>query len=457
MSTNHMRNNLTKRKTFFVALVVTLFLGSSSFAEQDMLDDQAEAKKMDMPPAKMDMPEAKMPMPQMDMASPLGISMARQGSGTSWQPDLSPMAMIMVEIADWRLMFHGNIFFGFDGQGSDRGATQFNSTNWVMAMASHKLWLGQFSTRVMFSLEPLTVGGNGYPLLLQTGETWQGQPLHDRQHPHDLFMELAVRYSIPVHDDVGLDFYAAASGEPALGPVAFPHRVSARSNPFAPLGHHWYDSTHISFGVLTMGVFGRSWKLEGSWFNGREPDENRYDLDLRVPDSYSVRVSYNPIEALSMQASYGFLKSPEAKEPDISVHRVTTSVSMGLHPWPKSNLAGTLLLGMNIPTGGLATGFGLAEVDFDLTPQHTLFGRIEAGAKTGAELVLLPSAADVLFGIGAFSLGYTFHLPTLWKLVPTIGGVGTLNVTNSQLGAYYGGPVQFGGMVFLQMRVADHE
>ena len=237
------------------------------------------------------------------MTAPLGIPMTRDGSGTSWQPDSSPMAAIHANIGEWQFMLHGVAFLGLDSQGSARGDAQFNSVNWLMGMASHPLGAGVISARVMMSLEPLTVGGFGYPLLLQTGESWRGLPLHDRQHPHDLFMETALMYTAPITDDIGAQFYAAPAGEPAFGPVAFPHRVSARSNPLAPIGHHWQDSTHISYGVVTAGVFGRLWKVEGSWFNGREPDENRYNFDLRTPDSFSARLSVNPSSNLSLQAS----------------------------------------------------------------------------------------------------------------------------------------------------------
>jgi len=387
--------------------------------------------------------------------SPKGLSMMRNGSGTAWQPDASPMAMYMANAGDWHFMFHENMFVFADTQSSFRGGSQIASVNWLMASASHKVGPGDLTARVMLSLEPLTVPGRGYPLLFQSGETWQGATLHDAQHPHDLFMEVASFYALPLGDDYGLDLYIAPSGEPALGPVAFPHRSSARSNPFAPLGHHWYDSTHISFGVLTLGFHSDKWKVEGSWFNGREPDENRYNFDLRPFDSYSARVWYNPSAELSMQASYGFLKSPEAQEPDVSVHRVTTSASLNGRPWEKSNLAASMMAGINIPSEGVATAFGLAEMDFDLSEQHTVFSRIELGNKTGEELVLAPDLSSSAFALGAFSVGYAFKFPTFAGLQPALGGVATLNVTGPKLGTYYNGQVQGGGLIYLQLRVAD--
>lgn len=391
------------------------------------------------------------------MSSPLNLPMSREASGTSWQPDTSPIAVIMAKAGGFHFMIHGNAFLNSDIQGSKRGATEFNSINWLMAMVSHKLFGGQISARTMLSLEPLTMPGDGYPLLYQTGETWKGERLHDRQHPHDLFMELALKYTVPIKDTIGLLFYVAPAGEPALGPAAFPHRVSARSNPLAPLGHHWYDATHITFGVVTVGVFTRQWLFEGSWFNGREPDENRYNIDLKLPNSYAGRISYNPIDELSLQVSYGYLKEPEALEPDVNVHRITSSVSSNFKPWTHANVASSIMFGLNIPNHGKATPFGLVECDFDMHKHHNIFGRIEGGTKTGEELVLTPALKHDAFLIGAMSLGYTFRFPTLWKFVLGIGSVGTLYATGSTLGTFYGGPVQLGGMIFANLRIADHE
>lgn len=266
------------------------------------------------------------PMVQMTMEDPLGLGMSREGSGTTWQPDSTPIYGHHFMAAEWMLMLHYNVLAGYDYQSGARGDRQFTSSNWIMLMAQHSLWDGQFTARAMLSAEPLTTGGkSGFPMLLQTGEAVGGVALHDRQHPHDLFMEMALKYNHALTQDLGFELYLAPSGEPALGPVAFPHRLSASANPFAVLGHHWQDSSHISFGVITAGIYTRQVKLEGSWFNGREPDENRYDFDFRAPDSYSARLSFNPTEALSFQVSYGYLKSPEEIEPDVSVQRITAS------------------------------------------------------------------------------------------------------------------------------------
>src|ERR1700682_4661276 len=213
------------------------------------------------------------------MIGPAGVSMERMGSGTTWIPDAVSMPSRRRMLGDWMIMAHGLLFGQYDKQSGERRADQFGSLNWAMFMATHDLAGGRFQARNMLSLHPLTVTHRGYPLLLQTGETYQGQPLHDRQHPHDFWMELGALYQRAVASNLGLALYAAPSGEPALGPVAFMPRPSAVDNPMAPIGHHWQDATHVSFGVATAGVFTTRWKAEGSVFNGRDPDENRWDFD----------------------------------------------------------------------------------------------------------------------------------------------------------------------------------
>ena len=190
-------------------------------------------------------------------AGVLGLPMTRHGSGTAWLPDDSPMRAAHYKVGGWDVMLHGNLFVGYDYQATDAGESEVVSQNWIMAMAGHPLGGGMFEARTMLSLEPLTLGDNGYPLLLQTGETLEGMPLVDRQHPHDLFMEIAGRYEREVAGGVAFQLFGGLAGEPALGPVAFPHRPAAMADPMAPLTHHWLDSTHISFGVLTAGVFRR--------------------------------------------------------------------------------------------------------------------------------------------------------------------------------------------------------
>jgi hypothetical protein len=388
------------------------------------------------------------------MMGPLEIPRTRMGSGTAWLPDSSPMYGLMTPFAGGGVMFHENIFVGYDTFGGDRGSSRFMSVNSLMAMAWQPVGPGELMERAMFSLEPLTVGRAGYPLILQTGETNHGQPLHDRQHPHDFFMELALQYTLPVTDGVALDAYVAPAGEPALGPVAYPHRISAMSDPLAPITHHWQDSTHISYGVLTVGIFTKQLKLEGSWFNGREPDENRWDLDLRTPDSYAARVSWNPDDSWSLQGSYGYLKSPEARDPKVSLQRLTASATYNRASDHESNWASTLVIGQNIESTGPGTPGALLETSCSINAHHAVFGRAEYVRKTGHDLALDPRLDEVAFNVGEASAGYVFSFGPFASFAPGIGVVGSVGVVDGRVKAAYGGQFPVGGMIFGQLRPA---
>src|SRR4029077_14479694 len=290
----------------------------------------------------------------MIMNDPLGVSMERMGSGTTWIPDAVPLPARHVMSGSWLLMLHGFGFAQYDKQGGPRGNDQFGSLNWVMLMASRDLLGGRFQARTMLSLDPATVTNRGYPLLLQSGETYGGQPLFDRQHPHDFWMELAVMYERALSRSIGVTVYGAPSGEPALGPVAFMHRPSAMDNLAAPLSHHWQDVTHISFGVLTGGLFWRHWKLEGSVFNGREPNEERWGFDHIRLDSYAGRFTAQLDSSWVVSAGYGFLKSPEALTPSESIHRVTASVLQGRKLGMDGQIASSVIWGANRHSGRTA-------------------------------------------------------------------------------------------------------
>ena len=387
-------------------------------------------------------------------SGPLDLPESRHASGTSWQPDSTPMHGVHFTRGSWAFMTHYNLFAGYDRQNGERGDSQWISTGWGMLMESRSWGGGVFVGRQMLSLEPLTTTKEGYPLLLQTGEAVDGEPLHDRQHPHDLFMEIAASYARPITGDLAFQVYVAPSGEPALGPAAFPHRSSAFSDPLAPLSHHWQDSTHIAFGVLTAGVFTRRIKVEGSWFNGREPDDERYDFDLRTPDSYSGRITVNPTESLSFQASYGYLKSPEELNPEESVHRLTASATCNHPTGTQGNWATTAVFGRNDPTQEPTTSAWLLETDLDLDGRNVLFGRAEYVEKTGHDLALPAALEAETFRVWSFSAGYLRQLPALGTMVPGIGLLATVNGVGSDLEDFYGPRYPTGFMVYLKIHPA---
>ena len=388
------------------------------------------------------------------MAGPLGVPESRDASGTAWQPDVTSMFAWHRPAGRWSLMFHGNAFLEYIGQGSDRGEQQLGSVNWFMGMARRTLAGGSLSLRGMLSLEPLTVGKCGYPDLLATGESCNGKPLHDRQHPHDVFMEVAARYQRALGHSLALEVYGGPAGEPALGPVAFPHRVSALWSPMAPISHHWQDATHIAYGVLTGGIFGPRWKLEGSAFNGREPDDNRYDFDLGALDSYSGRLWFLPSARLALQVSTGYLRDAElTTDGAADVHRSTASLEYQLPLPPGGSWASTLVWGQN-RAHGLVTSTQLAESSLDVDGRNVFYGRGELAQKTGQDLSLDDEAlARRVFRVGKLALGYTRQVGT-GAMRPAVGGELSLNFAPLALKPFYGSATSAGFSLHLSIRPA---
>jgi hypothetical protein len=347
-------------------------------------------------------------------ASKTNVSpMGQMGSGTSWQPAASPTNMIHKQSGDWLLMFHYNFIAGVNRQGGARGTTKFESANWFMPMAYRRVGRGTLQLRGMVSLEPFTFPPGGSPLLFQTGETYKGQPLIDKQHPHDLFMELSAQYTLPLGERGTWFTYFGYPGEPALGPVAFMHRASASENPSATLSHHLQDSTHISFGVVTSGFTYRRLKLEGSLFNGREPDENRYDFDAHEWNSRSARLSFAPNRNWSAQVSYGFLRSPEGQEPDADVRRATASVQYD-KPFTRGNWATAFVWGRNhVSEHGETRNLNgyTFESTVNFLDKNYLYTRLELVDKDellrASDRALLGITDDhPSFRIGAYTFGY---------------------------------------------------
>lgn len=341
------------------------------------------------------------------------------------------------------------------GPRGHRGGKKFFSENMFMATAQRDFGFGTFALRSMISLEPATIGCNGYPLLLQTGETCNGiTPLIDRQHPHDFLMELAGVYTLRFSKENSFFAYFGYPGEPALGPPAYIHRFSAFFNPEAPITHHWLDSTHIEFGVATIG-FVHDWlKFDASIFTGREPDPHRWNFDPPKFDSYSGRISMNPTENIAAQASYGFLKSPEQLEPQTNTHRATASISYN-QAWKASNWQITACWGLNRNRPGHNLNSALLESAIEIDSRHVLFGRAEYVAKD--ELFIPPSPnAGKIFHVGKIDFGYLFEFPlipyTLWGL----GFVGSASFVPNSIKPSYGG-TPFSYMAFLRVELKENE
>jgi hypothetical protein len=387
------------------------------------------------------------------------MPMGRMGSGTSWQPASTAMPMIHKQVNDWLLMFHYNFTTGVNSQGGPRGVTKFESANWFMPSAMRRVGNGTLELRGMFSAEPFTFPPGGSPLLFQTGETYKGEPIIDRQHPHDLFMELSATYTLPLGERGTWFVYGGYPGEPALGPVAFMHRASASENTSAPLSHHLMDSSHISFGVVTTGFTYRWFKLEGSLFNGREPDENRYGFEANPWTSRSARLSFAPNDNWSMQFSYGFLRNPEALEPG-DVRRTTASISYN-KPFERGSWASSLIWGRNHENHGgeifNLNGY-IAESTVNFLDRNYVYTRLELSDKNS---LLRDDDLDRLginqhhpsFRIGAYTFGGARDIWNTEKTSLAIGSDVTLYSKPSILDSVYGNnPVSW--KIFVRLRPA---
>ena len=378
-------------------------------------------------------------------------------SGTDVEPASTPSHMLMKQRGNWMLMFHGELFLNELQQTGPRGADKFFSTNWFMPMAQRKFGNGTLTLRTMLSFEPATVSSRRYPELFQQGETAYGRPIVDGQHPHDFFMELAAIYDYKLSDDTALSFYAAPVGDPAMGPPAYPHRASAAEDPLAPLGHHLQDSTHIAADVITVGLTHGKWRVEGSGFHGREPDEYRWNIDSGAIDSWSTRVTVNPARNWSFQYSIAQLHSPEELAPDEDLRRMTASL-MYNRPIHNGNWASMLLWGRNqsLEDGNVGNSF-LLESTLRFRNRNNVWTRIENLDRTTELLLgenpLPPSFTERYFTrVQAYTAGYDRELGEIPHLSTAIGGQVTWYGVPVALKPEYGSsPV--GVLLFLRLRL----
>ncbi len=393
------------------------------------------------------------------------LPMNRNGSGTAWLPDQTPMYMNMWHQKTksnhpWMYMLHYSVIVrhtnqNFNNEGKRGRASEFDAPNWAMGMAQRTVGQrGLLSFKLMVSLDPLTVSNGGYPLLFQSGETYQGRRLVDRQHQHDLFSEVSVGYAHAFSADADAFVYVGLPGEPALGPPAFMHRISSFNNPDSPLGHHWMDATHITFGVATAGFRYKIAKVEVSSFTGREPNENRFGFDKPRFDSYSYRLSVNPAPSLALQFSQGWLKSPEAIEPGENVTRTTASVlhSKTLGGDPNRYVSSALVWGLN-RHGGENENAYLAETSLQLN-RVALYGRYENIRKSSAELDLGDQlGSHQHFTINNLTLGMNYRLVRFASTDLVAGAQLTASKPDQSLETIYG-KMPLSGQVYLRVTPA---
>ncbi len=379
-------------------------------------------------------------------------------SGTDTEPNSTPLEMLMRKEGTWMLMFHGEVFLNEIQQTGPRGADKFFSTNWFMPMAQRNLGRGTLTLRTMLSLEPATVSAQRYPELFQQGETAFGKPIVDGQHPHDFFMELAALYDYKLNEKTMLSFYLAPVGDPAMGPPAYPHRASASEDPVAPLGHHFEESTHIASDVITLGLTHRNFRLEASGFHGREPDEDRWDIDSGKIDSWSARFTANPGQNWSLQYSIAQLHSPEAVSPLEDIRRMTASVmyNRAIH---RGNWASLLLWGRNqsLRDGNVGNAY-LLESTLKFLDRNHAWMRIENADRTNdllrGENPLPPGFTERYFTrVQSYTAGYEREVGHIPHVSTALGAQATWCGIPDTLRATYGAhPVGIVAFLRLQLR-----
>ena len=369
--------------------------------------------------------------------------MSRDASGTGWQPDDAAHGGIHAQAGDWNLMGHLSLSGVYSNQSGARGDEKAFPAGMVMGAARRDLAGGDtLNLRLMLSPDPF-MGRNGYPLLLASGETADGRThLVDRQHPHELVMEMSGSYSHRLSDSDSAFLYVGYPGEPALGPPAFMHRASASANPSAPITHHWLDSTHITFGVATAGFVHDDWKVEVSQFTGREPDQFRFNFDSPKFDSTAVRLSWNPGTHWSLQTSWGHLNSPEQLNPREDETRITASAQYFARLEGETSIAATLAWGFKDLSDGTKLHGLVAEATYKPSAPWSLFARAEWVENT--EL----GAGHSISRVGQLSLGavHDWRLSENWKL--GLGALHAFAFAPSVLG--YGGTPR-GNTVFVRI------
>jgi hypothetical protein len=396
----------------------------------------------------------------MEMQGFLGpYPMSREGSGTSWLPDSTPHEGVHQTYGDWMLMEHALVNGVYDHQGGPRGGDKAFLGGMIMGMAQRTLGDDTLGLKAMLSPDPF-MGPSGYPLLLATGETADGRtPLIDRQHPHDLFMELSGSYSHKLSANSSVFVYAGLPGEPALGPTAFMHRTSGMDIPEAPITHHWLDSTHITFGVVTVGAVWDTWKIEASAFRGREPDQHRFDIEEPRLDSISARLTWNPVRELSLQVSWGHLHSPEQLSPEVDEDRVTASATYTRMFGDDTLWSSTLAWGRKINHPGNTLDGFLLESELIFKRTYTLFVRAERVAEdellesASGSAEIAPLAPMPIFTVNKLSAGGIYDFPVAEHLKFGVGALVSKYGLPGTLKPLYGGdPTSY--MVFFRLKLS---
>ncbi len=397
-------------------------------------------------------------------------SASRRGSGTGWLPDSTPLRELALSKGAWALSFQGSASAMYDQQYTYRGGAQLALTDWEMVMAMRPVGSGMLHLHAMTSLESIVLGGGGYQELLQTGGTYRHAFLHDRMHPHNTIMELSAQFEQPIGGGLTASLYVAPVGEPAVGPVSFMHRASSQNDPMAPIGHHWQDVSHQSYGAITFGIGTDRLKLEGSLFNPREADEHHPVVDYRDAklDAYAGRLSWAPTASVVASAWWAFLNTHQRLDPTTRMHRWGASLSTQTHGPGGGDWASTLIWGVNLHHHGagshqllhaapgssphhLSTSL-LVESNLEIGTRNAVFVRAERVEKNGEELGFLGGDLTVMYPVQSFTLGATHRVASVGPMEMAFGARGTLNMVPQELRLAYGTRQPMGMALYTQFR-----
>jgi hypothetical protein len=476
-----------------LSLVLSIPFTLAAQNQQPSMPDMPGMNMSNMPTSKND----QAPPMKMNMMSPpttlIEAELSHTTSGTSAEPSSTPASMLMSNYRGWMLMLHGTAFVADTQQHAStdpsgpspatceqfslpcaspiiRGGDKLFSTNWIMPMAMRQFGLGQLTLRTMLSLEPATVSGRQYPELFQQGETAFGKPIIDGQHPHNFFMELSALYDVRLGNQTLLSFYAAPIGDPAIGPTAYPHRMSASEDPIAALGHHQEDSTHIAYNVLTAGLTWRWLRFEESGFHGGEPSEQRWGFQPspngHAIDSYSSRITFSPTANWSSQYSIAHIVSPEALYPGEDQQRQTASImynrpigTLSADCTSTSNWSTTLLWGRTFSLSDSSKENSyLLESLLKFRTHNYIWTRIENAGRSNELLIppgstLPPNFNESPIGhVAAYTVGYDRDYHIVSHLTAAPGAQFTSYTTPAPLVSTYG-PHPFGAVAFVRFRI----
>jgi len=380
------------------------------------------------------------------------------GSMYVWDVSMAMcMPLPMADMPMKMVMLRGNGFGTYISGAGPRGRDAFAGPNMVMLDLGTTLGDRHYlNLDIMGTLEKWTFPDQGYPLLLQVGESnGNGIPFIDAQHPHSSpIMGLTVSDTIKLEtgrEKDHLKIFFAPRGESTDGPIAFMHRPTGIANPDAPLGHHvGQDVGHISSTVIGASLNLNHTRFEVSTFNGQEPEPTQIDLPVDVPNSYSLRLIEDFSSTITGMVSAAYVKDPEHDDPSIPfVTRYSASLYTR-HTLKQWHLYNAFIFGLITQYAHAASLASFGE-EFWLhnSKEMRIFGRLEVIQRTPHELEIAASDPNSGRWVVATTVGYTHAITQIDEGEIGIGASVTKDFLPTDYQGTYGGN-PWTGKLFLQ-------